>query len=159
MNVTGPPENRERRLREGGLMSRRDYLRMLVLASGGLLLGTAGLASGIFRRHGAGAAPAKMIATSLPEGKMTTFSYPGDDDPVIAMRLPDGKLVAFSSVCTHLSCAVLWRREEGVLECPCHKGIFNQRTGEVVAGPPVRRLPAITLEERTDGVYATGVEE
>lgn len=156
MTATRPPESREKRLREGGLMSRRDYLRMLVIASGGLLVGTAGLASGVFRRHGGEAGAAKRVAGSIAEGKMLTFSYPGDDDPVIAMRLNDGELVAFSSVCTHLSCAVLWRREEGVLECPCHKGIFSERTGEVVAGPPPRPLPKIRLEERADGVYAVG---
>lgn len=159
MTVTRPPESREKRLKEGGLISRRDYLRMLVIASGGLLIGTAGLASGIFRRHGAEAGPAKRMAGSVAKGKMVTFSYPGDDDPVIAMRLNDGELVAFSSVCTHLSCAVLWRREKGVLECPCHNGIFDERTGEVVAGPPPRPLPKVRLEERSDGVYAVGPEE
>lgn len=159
MTATRPPESRPKRLIEGGLMSRRDYLRMLVIASGGLVIGTAGLASGIFRRNGSGVSAPRRVASSLAKGKMTTFSYPGDDDPVIAMRLNDGALVAFSSVCTHLSCAVLWRREEGVLECPCHKGIFNERTGAVVAGPPPRPLAKIRLEERADGVYAVGIEE
>jgi Rieske Fe-S protein len=159
LTATRPPESRQKRLTEGGLMSRRDYLRMLVIASGGLLIGTAGLASGIFRRHGAGTGAPKRVAASLAEGKMTIFSYPGDDDPVIAMRLNDGELVAFSSVCTHLSCAVLWRREQGVLECPCHKGIFHERTGAVVAGPPPRPLARVKLEERPDGVYAVGIEK
>jgi Rieske Fe-S protein len=159
VTATRPPESRQKRLKEGGLMSRRDYLRMLVIASGGLVIGTAGLASGLFRRQGTGTSAPKRVAASLAKGKMTTFSYPGDDDPVIAMRLNDGALVAFSSVCTHLSCAVLWRREEGVLECPCHKGIFNERTGAVVAGPPPRPLAKIKLEERADGVYAVGTEE
>jgi nitrite reductase/ring-hydroxylating ferredoxin subunit len=153
------PESRQRRLKEGGLLSRREYLRMLVIASGGLAIGTAGLASGLFRRHGAGSSGPKKVAASLARGKMTTFSYPGDDDPAIAMRLSDGALVAFSSVCTHLSCAVLWRREEELLECPCHNGIFSERTGEVVAGPPPRPLARIGLVERPDGVYAVGMEE
>ncbi len=158
MTDTRIREDRTTRLRTGTLMNRRDYLRMLVLASGGLLLGTAGLASGLFRRHGGGSAPAKRVAGSLAAGGMLTFSYPGDDDPVLGMRLKDGKLVAFSSVCTHLSCAVLWRREKGVLECPCHQGIFDERTGQVVAGPPPRALPRVKLEQRSDGVYAVGNE-
>ncbi|MEX0791217.1 MAG: Rieske (2Fe-2S) protein [Actinomycetota bacterium] len=156
MTATRPPESREKRLKEGGLISRRDYLRMLVIASGGLLAGTAGLTSGVFRRHGDQAGPARRVAGSIDNNQMLTFSYPGDDDPVIAMRLNDGELVAFSSVCTHLTCAVLWRREEGVLECPCHKGFFSERTGAVLAGPPPRPLPKIRLEERSDGVYAVG---
>jgi Rieske Fe-S protein len=151
-------EDRAGRLRRGTLMNRRDYLKMLVLASGGLLLGTAGLASGIFRRHGGGDGPARRVAERIGAGEMVTFSYPGDDDPVIGLRLNDGELVAFSSVCTHLSCAVLWRREKGVLECPCHKGVFDERTGEVLAGPPPRALPKVRLEERSDGVWAVGAE-
>ena len=151
-------EDRTARLRDGTLINRRDYLRMLVLASGGLLLGTTGLASGVFRRHGAGTAPAKRVAESLAPGQMLTFSYPGDDDPVIGMRLADGKMVAFSSVCTHLSCAVLWRRDKRVLECPCHKGFFDERTGEVLSGPPPRGLHPVRLEQRADGVYAVGLE-
>lgn len=155
----GVRESRTARLRSGTLLNRREYLRMLVLVSGGLLAGSAGLASGVFRRHGGGSGPAKKVAAALVPGDMITFSYPGDDDPVIGMRLSDGSLVAFSSVCTHLSCAVLWRREQGVLECPCHKGIFDERTGEVLAGPPPRPLPPVKLEQRPDGVYAVGPGE
>ena len=159
MTAAGLGEDRATRLRSGTLINRRDYLRMLVLASGGLLLGTAGLASGLFRRHGSGAGRARLVAPALEPGQMLTFSYPGDDDPVIGMRLSDGSLVAFSSVCTHLSCAVLWRRAEGVLECPCHNGTFDERTGEVVAGPPPRALTSIQLEQRGDGIYAVGSDE
>ncbi len=158
MTATRPPESRQKRLKEGGLISRRDYLRMLVIASGGLLAATAGLASGVFRRHGAESGTVKRVAASIDRNQMLTFSYPGDDDPAIAMRLDDGELVAFSSVCTHLSCAVLWRREEQVLECPCHKGFFSERSGAVLAGPPPRPLPRIRLEERPDGIYAAGPE-
>lgn len=149
-------ESRADRLRSGTLLNRREYLKMLILVSGGLVAGSAGLASGIFRRHGGGAGPAKRVAAGLAAGQMTTFSYPGDDDPAIAMRLEDGTLVGFSSVCTHLSCAVLWRREKKVLECPCHIGIFDERTGEVLAGPPPRALHPVELEQRADGIYATG---
>lgn len=150
------PTQREQWLRGSTLINRREYLRMLLFASGGLVLGTAGLTSGIFRRHGGETGPPRLVAGALAPGEMVTFSYPGADDPAIAMRLDDGVLVAFSSVCTHLACAVLWRRDKQVLECPCHKGIFNQRTGEVVAGPPVRPLPAVRLEERPDGIWAMG---
>ena len=139
-------------------MSRRAYLKMLVGASGGLLLATAGLASGIFRRQGVGRTRAKKIAGSVRAGEMATFSYPGENDPAIAMRLKDGRLVAFSSVCTHLSCAVLWKKDEQHLVCPCHNGVFDPRTGAAVAGPPPRPLAKIRLQERHDGVYAVGTE-
>ncbi|MEX2587513.1 MAG: Rieske (2Fe-2S) protein [Actinomycetota bacterium] len=153
-----PAPDRARQLTETKLVSRRDYLRMLVVASGGLLLGTTGLAGGLFRRHGSGEAAAAKIAGQIPPGDVVNFSYPGQDDPAIAYRLEDGELAGFSTVCPHLACAVLWRKDHGLLECPCHDGFFDQRTGEVLAGPPARPLPKITLEERSDGIYATGTD-
>lgn len=151
-----PGADPETRLVQSSLTSRRDYLKMLVVVSGGLLFGTAGVASGIFRRFGSGDAADKRISGPIRKGELVSFSFPGQDDPAIAMRLDDGELVAFSSVCTHLSCAVLWRKDKGILECPCHNGVFDQRTGQVLAGPPPRPLPRIVLDERQDGVYATG---
>jgi len=152
------PKPRSRQLREGTLMSRRDYLRMLVFASGGLLAGTAALVSGIFRKQSSGGAKTKRIATAVSAGNLVNFSYPGEDDPAIALRLADGEIVAFSSSCTHLSCPVLWHKDEGALICPCHNGVFDERTGRVVSGPPPRPLPKIMLEERADGLYAIGTE-
>jgi Rieske Fe-S protein len=158
--VTQESHARERlldRIREDRLVTRRDYLRLLVTVSGGLVAGTAAVASGIFRDHGAGDGPRKKVADSVAPGESFTFNYPGEDDPAIGVRLGDGALVAYSSVCTHLACAVLWIKESGELECPCHDGLFDVHTGEVVAGPPPRPLPRIELEERTDGIYAVGV--
>jgi Rieske Fe-S protein len=146
------------RIREDRLVTRRDYLRLLVTVSGGLLAGTGAVASGVFRGHGTGTTTDKKVAGSVAVGESFTFSYPGDDDPAIGVRLSDGSLVAYSSICTHLACAVLWIKESGNLECPCHDGLFDVTTGEVLAGPPPRPLPRIKLRERDDGIYATGVE-
>lgn len=144
------------RIREDRLVTRRDYLRLLVTVSGGLLAGTAAVAAGIFRRHGSESGGARKVAESVEPGESFTFNYPGEDDPAIGVRLQDGSLVAYSSVCTHLACAVLWIKESGDLECPCHDGLFDVRSGEVLAGPPPRPLPKIHLEERSDGIYAVG---
>lgn len=146
------------RIREDRLVTRRDYLRILVTVSGGLLAGTVAVASGLFRRLTPGEATHKRVAETIEPGEAVHFSFPGKDEPAIAVRLDDGELVAFSAVCTHLSCAVLWAKETGKLECPCHDGVFEPRTGSVVAGPPPRPLTRLRVEERSDGVYATGVE-
>ena len=145
------------RIRQDRLVTRRDYLRMLVTVSGGLLAGTAAVAAGVFRRLPLGAVGEKLIAGEIPPGNAVHFSYPGDDDPAIAVRIATG-VVAFSAVCTHLSCAVLWSKESGRLECPCHDGVFEARSGNVLAGPPPRPLTRIRVEERPDGIFATGVE-
>jgi nitrite reductase/ring-hydroxylating ferredoxin subunit len=150
---SGPATKHIERISEDSLVTRRDYLRILVTISGGLAAGAVAVAIGVFPRR-TGSAGDVRIATALAPGQRVTFSYPTPDDPAIAMRLPNGMLVGYSAVCTHLSCAVLWRDEE--LQCPCHDGRFSAETGEVLAGPPPRPLPRIVLDERSDGIYATG---
>ena len=143
------------RITSEALVSRRDYLRILVTISGGLTVGAAAVAVGVFPRRTGAAAPV-LVAASLPEGAWVQFTYPTEHDGAIAMRLPGGRLVAYSSICTHLSCAVIPRPTDGVLDCPCHDGRFDATDGSVLAGPPPRPLPVIELEERTDGIYAVG---
>jgi Rieske Fe-S protein len=144
------------RIRADSHVTRRDYLRILVTVSGGLLAGTGAIAAGLFRRHGSGQAPPLRVADRLAPGRAVTFRYPGGSDPAMALRLPDGRLVGYSAVCTHLSCAVLWRPQHNRLECPCHNGAFDPATGAVLFGPPPRPLPRVRLEERLDGIWAVG---
>lgn len=144
------------RVREDAPVTRREYLRILVTVSGGLLAGTVGVATGVFRRHGTGTAVPRKIADSLAPGQAVNFRYPTEDDPAIAIRLADGSLVGYSTVCTHLSCAVLWNGPRERLECPCHNGVFNAENGTVAAGPPPRPLPKVHLEERDGAIWATG---
>jgi Rieske Fe-S protein len=54
----------------------------------------------------------------------------------------DDKLKVFSSICTHLSCNVVWDEEAKVFECPCHAGRFDA-TGQPVSGPPQRPLTVL----------------
>ena len=148
------------RVRADTPVTRRDYLRILVTVSAGLAAGAAGVAAGLFRRHGAGTATAVKVADRLDPGQAVAFRYPGEDDRALAVRLPlpDGRLVGWSAVCTHLACAVLWRAEDGQLECPCHDGVFDPATGEVVAGPPPRPLPRVRLREDAGGIWAVGTD-
>jgi nitrite reductase/ring-hydroxylating ferredoxin subunit len=143
------------RIRADAPVTRRDYLRILVTISGGLAIGAVAVAAGVFPRR-TGSAGAIRIAGAIEPGRSVTFNYPGPDDRAIAMRLPNGMLVAYSSICTHLSCAVLWKPSRGELACPCHDGRFDATSGLVLGGPPPRPLPVIDLEVRPDGIYAVG---
>ncbi|GAC1362257.1 MAG: Rieske (2Fe-2S) protein [Actinomycetota bacterium] len=126
--------------------------------SGGLALSTGAVAAGVFHRH-VSVHRAQRIAARIAPGESIPFAYPTAEDPAIAVGLADGTAVAYSSVCTHLGCAVLWRKDAGQLQCPCHQGAFDPRTGAVVAGPPPRALAKISLEQRADGLYATRVAQ
>lgn len=152
--MTSPPRNTQfERIRSDAPVTRRDYLRILVTISGGLVVGAVAVAVGVFPRR-TGESGAKKIADTIAPGGSVAFTYPGPDDRAVAIRLANGALVAYSSICTHLSCAVLWRAEHEELLCPCHNGRFEASSGEVLAGPPPRPLPVIDLEERSDGIFA-----
>lgn len=160
-----PREALHDRIAADSLTTRRDYLRIVATVSGGLAAGGLGVAAGILPRHGDpdedGKAPApKRIASQLLPGESIAFDYPDAEDRAVAVRLNDGSLVGYSAICTHLACAVLWRKDrgtEGELYCPCHEGVFDARTGEVTAGPPPRGLPKVVLTEQPDGsIWAVG---
>jgi Rieske Fe-S protein len=144
------------RIRADAPVTRRDYLRILVTLSGGLVVAAAAVKAGLFPRHGEGTAPPLKVADRLEPGAAVSFNYPHEDDRAIAIRLPEGRLVAYSSICTHLACAVLWRAEDNRLECPCHDGAFDPANGEVVGGPPPRPLPRVRLREDRRGIWAVG---
>jgi nitrite reductase/ring-hydroxylating ferredoxin subunit len=140
-------------------VTRRELAKFLTLGSG-LLVGASALVAIADRLRDRGALPRTRIegASGLAPGASLLFRYPSDRDPCILLRKPDGRLVAYSQVCTHLSCAVVYRSEHDALFCPCHCGVFSTTEGIPTAGPPTRRLPRIRLEEELSQVYATGVE-
>lgn len=140
-------------------VTRREMVKFLTLGS--LLLAAANwvtaFASRLMRRS---VNSEKLIGSTAllePRGSML-FRYPTDQDPCIAVRTPEGKLVAYSQVCTHLSCAVVYNEGQNKLLCPCHNGSFNVLQGAPIGGPPTRPLPRIRLEQRGDQLFATGVE-
>lgn len=140
-------------------VSRREMVKFLTLGS--LLLTSASwitVVAAHLRRSGT--YPEQMIgsASALDQQRSFLFRYPTDQDPCIAVRTPEGKLVAYSQVCTHLSCAVIYDQSDNQLFCPCHHGSFNILQGEPIGGPPTRRLPRILIEQRGDQLFATGVE-
>lgn len=140
-------------------VSRREMVKFLTLGS--LLLTGANWITVVAShlRH-TPQYPEKMIGTASQLGRERSilFRYPTVEDPCIAVQTPEGKVVAYSQVCTHLSCAVIYDQADNRLFCPCHNGAFNILQGEPIAGPPTRRLPRISIDQRGDALFATGVE-
>ncbi len=142
-------------------VSRRDFAKFLVLTSGAFVCGQAWIAVQSLVRDRRKPPGRKRIASlaDVPKGTAIMFGYPGDHDPCLLIHTRDGKLLAYDQKCTHLSCAVIPKLDEGILHCPCHEGIFDLATGRNIAGPPPRPLPVITLDIVGDEVFATGIEE
>ena len=141
-------------------IERRDFVKFMVLTSFAMTVGQFWIAAQnwIRRRQGAPAMVRIASVGDVSVGGTLVFRYPTDHDPNVLVRLSEGEFVAFSQKCTHLSCAVVPRPDQGVLHCPCHEGYFDLRSGRPTAGPPRRPLPRVTLELRGSAIYATGVE-
>src|SRR5262245_52082473 len=141
-------------------VERRDFMKFMVLTSLALTVGQFWIAARAWLRRAPGPDRVRLASVDdVPVGVAQTFAYPDEHDPCVLIRTADGTFVAYSQKCTHLSCAVLPRIEEGVIRCPCHEGIFELASGRPVAGPPRRPLSRIRLDVRGGEIFATGVEE
>jgi Rieske Fe-S protein len=140
------------------LVGRRQMLRWSVGVAGALF-GMTGLlaALGFTRDRRRGEVQEIVAAADVPVGDVHYFEYPDTDEHAILLRLDEDRFVAYSGICTHLSCGVYWDAERWELICPCHNGIFDPETGDVIAGPPPRPLPKIELRREGDMILA--VEE
>lgn len=140
-------------------ISRRAFTRYLIAGSGVFAASTLGAAVWTSLRDLDSGQPTALIGLDeLAEGTAHLFRYPGPDDPAILIRLAGGALVAYSQKCTHLGCVVFYEPEETELVCPCHEGIFDLSTGDPIAGPPERALPAIELEVRDNTIWALRIK-
>lgn len=137
------------------LVGRRQLLRWSVGVAGALFAMTGLLAGlGFARSRSRGEEQEVIAADELDVGGVHYFKYPESNEFAVLLRLEEDRFVAYSGICTHLSCEVYWAPEENQLICPCHNGRFEPETGEVIQGPPSRRLPRIRLENRNGKIYA-----
>ena len=98
--------------------------------------------------------PSKRLETSVKKvtaasvGELTPNSYKifkFGTTPGILIYTIDGELRAFSAVCTHLTCNVLYESDTETILCPCHNGRFDL-SGKVISGPPPSPLEAFKVE-------------
>jgi Rieske Fe-S protein len=136
---------------------RRVFCNTLLLTSAGLALAARDL-NGQPKSTSLRYPPVKIEgAERVLPGSFLYFNYPRANDPAVLVRAEDGEYLAYSRKCAHLGCSVDFENERRCLECPCHRGIYDARTGYVVYGPPPRPLDQIVLQMRAGGeVWAVG---
>jgi arsenite oxidase small subunit len=152
--------------------SRRDFLKFTVLfGAAALLIPVQRITEFLYAHKDTGPItyPKTRVANSadIAAGESLLFTYPHQDRPAVLIHLPDGGFVAFDGTCTHLGCQVRydkvdlkgWQGNPKESLCPCHGGVFDSKTGKVLAGPAPRALPKIKLvfEENGD-IIADGYE-
>lgn len=130
--------------------TRRGLLKALyaLFAAAGL----GGLGYGIHRflsPGGGGASPVEIPVAEIQPGGTYLFQYAGS--PGILFQEEDGAFRAFSLVCTHLACNVVWKPDRKEFYCPCHDGLFDAQ-GNVLSGPPPSPLEQWPVQVKNDKI-------
>jgi nitrite reductase/ring-hydroxylating ferredoxin subunit len=99
---------------------------------------------------GAAATPANALAATgeIPVGSGKIFTGP----KVVVTQPTAGDFKAFSAVCTHMGC-IVGTVSNGTIDCPCHGSQYSISTGDVVAGPAPKPLPAEQIKVSGDSIY------
>jgi thiosulfate dehydrogenase [quinone] large subunit len=84
-------------------------------------------------------------ASSVPVGQGLSVTNPADGSPAWVVHTTGSTFVAFSAICTHAGCTVQYDASNVQFACPCHGGVFDARTGQVLQGPPPAPLPSIPV--------------
>jgi Rieske Fe-S protein len=99
-----------------------------------------------------GAVPARASRTAVADsaalaaGDALTVTDPVSGLSALVIRGVEGELAAYSALCTHAGCDVVWR--DGEIRCPCHHARFDPATGEPTRGPARLPLTALEVAER-----------
>jgi cytochrome b6-f complex iron-sulfur subunit len=132
-------------------LSRRYFLELLGLSSIGIVtVGSMALSASYLSPN-----VVKEPPTRFKIGPPAMFS-PGsvtliEDQNVFVVRAAEGFFYALSATCTHLGCIVNFKRDEGIIACPCHGSKFDKQ-GIVIGGPAPRPLPRFDMSLDEDGV-------
>jgi arsenite oxidase small subunit len=96
------------------------------------------------------------------------FMYPLKAQPNVLLDLgdkvpggvgPKRSIVAYSTLCQHMGCPVVYSRSQRELVCPCHQSRYDvERLSSIVQGVATRALPRVLLEVSNGSVYAVGVD-
>jgi Rieske Fe-S protein len=94
------------------------------------------------------AAKALAATSEIPVGSGMIFTGP----QVVVTQPTADEFKAFSAVCTHMGCIVN-QISNGTIDCPCHGSQYSITTGDVVAGPAPRPLPAKQIKISGGSVF------
>ena len=97
-----------------------------------------------------------------------SFSYPlqGQASVLvdIGQQVPEGvgpkkSIVAYSTLCQHMGCPVVYQPALREFVCPCHQSRYDpERLGSIIQGVAMLPLPRVLLEVNGDSVDAVGMD-
>jgi cytochrome b6-f complex iron-sulfur subunit len=136
-------------------VSRREFTKFLCLVSGGMAVGSGWVAvkDRLFPPHRIQGEALVCKISEVAVGGTHPFTVPGSRTQLILIHLNDGSWRAYEQKCTHLSCAVFYQPQADRIQCPCHNGWFDARTGSVLQGPPPRPLRHLEVVIKGEEIY------
>jgi len=139
---------------KGKPLDRRDFMKLTILAIGGVIAGAIGIPAVAYitgparKKQGeewitlGSVTKVELNTPTLFKTTITTQTgWINAEEEISAFVLTENGQVftVMSNVCTHLGCRVRWIPEQEGFFCPCHNAVFA-KDGSVVAGPPPRPL-------------------
>lgn len=139
---------------EANQVSRRDFAKLLAVVSGGMVLGNGLIAARYAIKDEEPSGKQKVCTKSdIPVGGTKSFVLENSTVPYILIHTEEGEFYAYEQKCTHLSCAVYYKPGTMKIECPCHNGWFDVKTGDVLQGPPPRALKRLDVILEDEEIY------
>ncbi len=163
-------------------LSRRIFLKVAGTSVAGVGAAVTPVGSAMAAGNSQAAAQAAAGAAVLPYPKTSvgkagamqantpvSFNYPDGDSPCVAIKMgervaggvgPDGDIVAYSNLCTHMGCPLMYDPTTKSFKCPCHYSMFDpEKSGQMICGQATQDLPQIQLsyDPTSDSVHAVAV--
>lgn len=156
-----------------GLGGARGFTRRQAIVGGGgaaVAGGTALVVAGCGGGSHKNAYP-RVTVTKLSSIRPNTpinFVYPlqGQASALVDVgrQVPEGvgpkkSIIAYSTLCQHMGCPVVYQPALREFVCPCHQSRYDpERLGSIVQGVAMLPLPRVLLEVKGDSVDAIGVD-
>jgi arsenite oxidase small subunit len=97
------------------------------------------------------------LVSKLKSAGEMDFNYPDADSPCKAVVV-DGKIKAYSLLCTHKGCPIIYNASQKLFRCPCHFSEFDaELNGQMTIGQATENIPEILVKVEGDNIIAYGV--
>jgi cytochrome b6-f complex iron-sulfur subunit len=128
-------------LGEQEVTTRKDFIRL----GSAVGVSLAGFSASVACSDTASEGWAIAQVSEVPLGSAIEFRDDYSGDRAVLVHLEGGQFVAYSVVCTHQGCVVLYK--DGELVCPCHGSVFDPaRGGSAVRGPAREPLQKVEVD-------------
>lgn len=143
--------------------------RQALVGSGALAGGTAAVVAGCGgAKHEAYPRVTVAKLSRIQPNTPISFAYPLQGQASVLVDVgqsvpegvgPKNSIVAYSVLCQHMGCDVVYQPSLGEFVCPCHQSRYDPaRLGSIVQGLAMLPLPRVLLEVNNGSVQAVGVD-